>query len=131
MDASSVAVNLKTWANEFSSISGENFVCPGKLWEFLARRLVEAGFAEEDPDVVEIRTMSGPRRIRVTGTAPGSMLTYLSADGSLGQGMCKVDDVREQDRGRLTTILESIQPSHSSGIANWPGFKDLGARHNG
>jgi hypothetical protein len=106
MKQSELAAQLREWNTQFKSLVSEDYTVPDKLWEFLASRVAECGAVQSDPDVVTIRTGSGPRRVRITGTH-GPRLTYEYADGARGFGVVAKEDVVEGP-GKVTEILERL-----------------------
>lgn len=109
MQTSELTARLRQWTNEFQSVSGEAFTVPDRYYQFIAARVAELGVTEPDPDIVRMRTFSsGWRNVRVTGVR-GGMLHCEFADGGIGFNLCPVKDIHDDDRGKLTGILERMR----------------------
>lgn len=107
MQTAQLSSQLRQWALEFGSVSGEAINVPERLWPFLAQRLTEAGVGTPDPDIVSARFMGVFRKVRITGNR-GAMLAFEQVDGSIGSGLVSVNHVHPDDRGRLTDIIERM-----------------------
>lgn len=101
-----MSAQLQAWANEFCGIAGEKPPSP-KLWAFIASRLSEMpdSSVQANPDEITIHIDGTPKRVTITGARAGRLL-YKNCDGSVGFGMCKIEDV--PDRSKLTEILERL-----------------------
>lgn len=107
MQAAQLSAQLRSWAHEFASVSGETITVPERLWPFLAQRLAEQGVVAEDPDVVSAKFHDGYRKVRITGKQ-GARLCYEPTDGSKGFGLIDHNAVHPSERGRLTQIIERM-----------------------
>ncbi len=107
MTVSELSALMRSWFNEYKTIvGGIDAEVPDGAWMFLANRLSETSPAQADPDVVTVRTGSGNRRVRITGTS-GPRLSYEFADGSRGFGVIDKKYVLEGP-GKVTEILERL-----------------------
>lgn len=97
---------LKDWHNEYCEISGKALPVPEAYFKFLARRLSALGFAVDDPDVVRIHDGESIRKVRITGKH-GAQLLYSRVDG-VGTGLILISNVLDEDRGKLTLLLEKM-----------------------
>lgn len=113
MKHSDMCAQLQAWANEYQRIADVQMSVPPKLWMFIASRLAEMtdSSVESHPNEITMHLAGNPRKVRVTGTRSG-LLCYEFADGAVGMGMCKIEDI--PDRSKLTQILERL---HQEGKA--------------
>lgn len=108
MHASTVAAQLQSWIGEFAAITQQPIESTAQLSLFLAKRLVEASLAEEDPDVLRIKQDQGWRKVRVSGLR-GTFLSYEHADDSRSFGLTDHRNVHPEDRDKFGRILERLE----------------------
>lgn len=107
MQVPEVAAKLRAWSQEFAAIIGEPVTVPDRFWDFLSKRLVELGVAEEDPDVIVAQVGQSWRKVKLTGKR-GARLTYEFADGSLGMGLLEMRHIHPESRPKFTAIIERM-----------------------
>lgn len=107
MNQSELALKLRQWAAEFSDFA-EPVEASDKFWDFLSRRLVDAGEAEDDPDIVRAKIMGKLKKIRIVGYGVQG-LNYEHSDGSRGFGIVSKRDILEEDLDKLSAILEALE----------------------
>ena len=109
MDKQTLIAKLQEWHAEFCSIA-ENFSVPVKFWNFVAQRIVEEGFAEEDWDVVKFRFNDTTKKVRVTGLRNGRISYDLIGTGTgMGMGLASPRMVHPDDRHKLAEILDKLE----------------------
>lgn len=107
MDKQALIAKLQEWHGEFCSIA-DGFTVPEKFWGFVAQRVVDEGFAEEDWDVVKFRFADTTKKVRVTGLKH-QRIAYEHVGFGMGWGLISSRDVHPDDRHKLAEILDKLE----------------------
>lgn len=122
---SELTAKLKAWVHEYAVLTQDSKVLqlPDVIYQFLSNRLVDFGYANDDPDVLHVDTHFGVRKLRVTGLGPQGHLLGKYADGGHGEYLFLPQQVRPDDRGKLSDLLERFMREGK--------IKDASARPDG
>lgn len=107
MDKQTLIAKLQEWHSEFCSIT-DGFSVPEKFWGFVAQRIVDEGFAEEDWDVVKFRLNDSTKKMRVTGLRHGRIFCEHIGAG-MGISLLPPKQVHPDDRHKLAEILDKLE----------------------
>ena len=107
MDKQTLIAKLQEWYDEFCSIA-ESFTAPEKFWNFVAQRIVDEGFAEEDWDVVKFRLNDTTKKVRVAGLRNGRVFCEYIGTG-MGIALLPPKQVHPDDRHKLAEILDKLE----------------------
>ena len=107
MDKQALIASLREWHDEFCSIT-DRFAVPEKFWAFVAQRIVDQGFAEEDWDVVKFRFSDTTKKMRVTGVR-NSRIFCEHTGTRMGIALLSPKEVHPDDRHKLAEILDKLE----------------------
>ncbi len=107
VDKQALIAKLQEWHGEFCSIA-DGFPVPDKFWGFVAQRIVDEGFAEEDWDVVRFRFADTTKKVRVIGLKC-SRIAYEVVGNGMGLGLVPPKQVHPDDMHKLAEILYKLE----------------------